>query len=382
MMSLSLFEGLELDGYLSDSAIFPTTAANKNIGSRQPKDLLASIEHLWREGAESPEVLAETIADFGAERRMELPCLSQSAAPVKVEEPEEEKFCVASPDSGIEACYDLDSNALLCGSEDPEMGLPFDLDLFEATTSTNGVMPPCDSYSLDTTAALASGSKEDDMDIILPDSFMVTEEAIQEAPVIICDVAPIDIAEATALASPDSSGEVETGIKKSAATFTVRPPLRRRRKGGRRDAVPTSPVSKVVLKVKPFAFAPPKSDEVTPPSGNRIGGSGGSSRKRKLYELGPLDNPDAERCRLNALNAKKNREKKKRQLAEAALEIDRLRSENSVLRTEADEVRDQLEHARRELARLRAQVKANGVLTPPGGTSLGNGNLQQPKWIA
>ncbi len=378
-MSLSLFEGLELDGYLSDSAIFPTTAANKNVGSRQPKDLLASIEHIWREGAESPEALAETIADFGAERRMELPCLSQSAAPegeVKIEQ-EEEKFCVASPDSGIEACYDLDSNALLCGPEDPEMGLPFDLDLFEATTSTNGVTTPCDSYSLDTTAALAgSGSKEDDMDIILPDSFMVTEEAIQEAPVIICDVAPIDIAEATALASPDSGEVVETGIKKSAPTFTVRPPLRRRRKGVRRDAVQTSPVSKVVLKVKPFAFAPPKSDDAPP----RIGG-GGSSRKRKLYELGPLDNPDAERCRLNALNAKKNREKKKRQLAEAALEIDRLRSENSVLRTEADEVRDQLEQARRELARLRAQVKANSVLTPPGGTSLGNGNLQQPKWI-
>jgi Spy/CpxP family protein refolding chaperone len=219
------------------------------------------------------------------------------------------------------------------------------------------------------------------MDIIIPDSFMVTEEAIQEAPVIICDVAPIDIAEATALASPVSSGEVETGIKKSAPTFTVRPPLRRRRKGGRRDAVQASPVSKVVLKVKPFAFAPPKSDDAQPPSGNRIGGGGGSSRKRKLYELGPLDNPDAERCRLNALNAKKNREKKKRQLAEAAQEIDRLRSENSVLRTEADEVRDQLEQARRELARLRAQIKANGVLTPPGGTSLGNGNLQQAKRI-
>ncbi len=379
-MSLSLFEGLELDGYLSDSAIFPTPTTAKNnsgIGTRPPKDLLASIEHIWREGAESPELLAETIADFGCERRMELPCLSQSAAPdgeVKIEQ-EEEKFCVASPDSGIEACYDLDSNALLCGSADPEMGLPFDLELFEATTSTNGVIAPCDSYSLDTSAALASGNKEDDMDIILPDSFMVTEEAIQEAPVIICDVAPIDIAEASALASP-ASGEVEAGIKKSAPTFAVRPPLRRRRKGGRRDAVQTSPVSKVVLKVKPFAFAPPKSDDAPP----RIGG-GGSSRKRKLYELGPLDNPDAERCRLNALNAKKNREKKKRQLAEAAQEIDRLRSENSVLRTEADEVRDQLEQARRELARLRAQVKANGVLTPPGGTSLGNGNLQQPKWI-
>jgi len=105
------------------------------------------------------------------------------------------------------------------------------------------------------------------------------------------------------------------------------------------------------------------------------GGSSSSARKRKLYELDPLDNPDAERCRLNALNAKKNREKKKRQLAEAALEIDRLRSENSVLRTEADEVREQLEQARHELARLRAQVKADGVLQPC--VNLGNGKLRR-----
>jgi len=72
----------------------------------------------------------------------------------------------------------------------------------------------------------------------------------------------------------------------------------------------------------------------------------------------PLVDPVAEKNRLNALNAKKNRDRKKQQLAEAESEISRLREENEELRTEADEARDALVAARRELAELKAQLKA------------------------
>merc|ERR1711936_786184 len=72
-----------------------------------------------------------------------------------------------------------------------------------------------------------------------------------------------------------------------------------------------------------------------------------SQKKRKLYEMEPLVDPIAEKNRLNALNAKKNRDRKKQQLVEAEQEISRLREENDELRTEADEVRDELESAQK-----------------------------------
>ena len=71
----------------------------------------------------------------------------------------------------------------------------------------------------------------------------------------------------------------------------------------------------------------------------------------------PLGDPVAEKKRLNALNAKKNRDKNKQQLAEAESEISRLREENEELRTEAEEARDELDAARRELSELKALMK-------------------------
>jgi len=84
-------------------------------------------------------------------------------------------------------------------------------------------------------------------------------------------------------------------------------------------------------------------------------------RKRKLYEVDqPLADPAAEKCRLNAINAKKNREIKKRQLAAARHEMARLRSENEELREEAVCARDELAEARAQLARMRTQLKLAG----------------------
>ena len=89
-------------------------------------------------------------------------------------------------------------------------------------------------------------------------------------------------------------------------------------------------------------------------------GSSAAQKKQKLYEMEPLVDPVAEKNRLNALNAKKNRDKKKQQLAEAEQTIVELREENEELRAEAEEVRDELEEARRELAELRSQLKLSG----------------------
>lgn len=97
------------------------------------------------------------------------------------------------------------------------------------------------------------------------------------------------------------------------------------------------------------------------PSGGRKYKVSISQKKQKLYEMEPLNDPVAEKNRLNALNAKKNRDRKKQQLAEAEMEISRLKDENDELRTEAEETRDELETARRELAELRALVKSSSA---------------------
>jgi hypothetical protein len=385
-MSLSFFEDL-LEKLVSDP--FYEDATTTTGKRAAPQDLLASIEYTWRGGVESPEV-AEAIADFGSENTvntMDLPCLSQTE--VKAEE---DDICVPSPDSGIGACYDLDSSALLCGAADPILGLPFEMDFFEASTSTaHGADETEEDYSTVAADSSLGGAKEDG-EIVLSDTYMdtcdplVSEEAIKEAPVIICDVTPIDIGEATALAKLPSAEASGIQFSKSVHSYPTRAPLKRRKKGGlvRSADAGRQPSSKLVVHVKPFTVSSPAADESFATSkasslNKSRSATTTSSRKRKLYEMGPLDNPDDERCRLNALNAKKNREKKKRQLAEAAAEIQRLRNENSELRNQADQVRDQLEQARLELARLRAQLKADG--SPAGAASLGNRKLQQMKIV-
>jgi len=88
--------------------------------------------------------------------------------------------------------------------------------------------------------------------------------------------------------------------------------------------------------------------------------------KKKLYECDPLNDPIAERNRLNALNAKKNRDKKKYELQQATVEIEKLREENEELRAETDDYRDKLDSANRELEKLRR------MLNIEGGSRLGN----------
>ena len=105
-----------------------------------------------------------------------------------------------------------------------------------------------------------------------------------------------------------------------------------------------------------------RSAVVTPSRRRRRSSSPQHGRKRKLYEVAqPLDNPNAEKCRLNAINAKKNRDRKKHQLEQADNEIKRLRVENEELQNEAENARDELEDAREELARMKEAMKMAGL---------------------
>merc|ERR1719221_114486 len=95
-------------------------------------------------------------------------------------------------------------------------------------------------------------------------------------------------------------------------------------------------------------------------------GSSAAQKKQKLYEMEPLVDPVAEKNRLNALNAKKNRDKKKQQLAEAEVEIEKLREENEELRAEMENNREELDEVRHQLDQLRQMFKAShGGSLPP-----------------
>jgi len=94
-------------------------------------------------------------------------------------------------------------------------------------------------------------------------------------------------------------------------------------------------------------------------AGNRKFRATVTSQKRKLYEMAPLTDPAAEKCRQNALNAKINRDRKKKQLEEAETEINQLRSENQQLRNQSEQVKEELANARRELEELKEQMKMN-----------------------
>merc|ERR1711988_1313249 len=81
-------------------------------------------------------------------------------------------------------------------------------------------------------------------------------------------------------------------------------------------------------------------------------------KKQKLYEMESLNDPVAERNRLNAINAKKNRDRKKQQLQEAG-------EENEELKAETDNYKDQLEDAMRELKNLKQLFKTQVGSLPP-----------------
>ena len=81
----------------------------------------------------------------------------------------------------------------------------------------------------------------------------------------------------------------------------------------------------------------------------------------KLYEQKPFENPALEKCRQNALNAKLNRERKKKEKEQMEGEVARLRSENARLRRAEAAAARRAGEAERELQRLRALLGRSDV---------------------
>ncbi|XP_037796290.1 uncharacterized protein LOC119591601 [Penaeus monodon] len=101
--------------------------------------------------------------------------------------------------------------------------------------------------------------------------------------------------------------------------------------------------------------------------------------KRKAYELDPLEDPEMERCRRNAVNAKRNREQKKAQLAElertvesVSRERDQLAGENESLREAKMKLEQQVKHLSNI---LKNQSKLSEVISKLGMTSVVLGEM-------
>merc|ERR1711981_1080304 len=84
--------------------------------------------------------------------------------------------------------------------------------------------------------------------------------------------------------------------------------------------------------------------------------------KQKLYALKKLEDPEAERARQNAINAKKNRDLKKKEKEMIAHEVVSLKKENGTLKRNAAGFRKRALEAEAELRRLRAAINANHLM--------------------
>jgi len=87
-----------------------------------------------------------------------------------------------------------------------------------------------------------------------------------------------------------------------------------------------------------------------------------SNGKKKLYKSGPFrNNPDMERARINAINAKRNRDRKKQEKQSLEQEMSRLRSENQGLKRTAANLKERAASAESELQQIRRLLKLNNL---------------------
>jgi len=87
-----------------------------------------------------------------------------------------------------------------------------------------------------------------------------------------------------------------------------------------------------------------------------------SNGKKKLYKSGPFNNPEMERARLNAINAKRNRDRKKNERQRMEQEMNRLKSENQGLKRTANKMKERADSAESELQKIREMLRANNLL--------------------
>jgi len=78
-----------------------------------------------------------------------------------------------------------------------------------------------------------------------------------------------------------------------------------------------------------------------------------SNGKPKLYAERPFKNPQQERARLNAINAKKNRDRKKMESAGVKMEMEKLREQNDKMKKSLQRFEVRAAQAERELAAIK-----------------------------
>ena len=83
-----------------------------------------------------------------------------------------------------------------------------------------------------------------------------------------------------------------------------------------------------------------------------------SNRKAKLYEQGPFSDPDMERCRQNAVNAKINRDRKRNEKNSMQKEMSKLRRENQDLKKKNMKYRQRLTSFESRLAVLESLIRS------------------------
>jgi len=97
-------------------------------------------------------------------------------------------------------------------------------------------------------------------------------------------------------------------------------------------------------------------------SGTSKSSSNNSNRKVKLYEQGRFDDPDMERCRQNAINAKINRDRKNKEKNNMQNEMNKLKDENQNLKKKNNKYRQRLSSFEARLQLLESVIRSNPQL--------------------
>ncbi|KAG0728256.1 CREB/ATF bZIP transcription factor [Chionoecetes opilio] len=89
----------------------------------------------------------------------------------------------------------------------------------------------------------------------------------------------------------------------------------------------------------------------------------GRCSKRKAYELDPQNDPDMERCRLNAVNARRNREMKKLRMTELERRVEEGNRERDRLLGENRQLREGMARLQRQVGHLTSVLRNDSSLS-------------------
>eukprot|EP00088_Acartia_fossae_P047275 TRINITY_DN5126_c0_g1_i1.p1 TRINITY_DN5126_c0_g1~~TRINITY_DN5126_c0_g1_i1.p1 ORF type:complete len:334 (+),score=118.12 TRINITY_DN5126_c0_g1_i1:447-1448(+) len=245
--------------------------------------------------------------------------------------------------------FDLDLNMI----SDKDL-FDIDLDIINNSAasvdskSPNSVVESDDSNTSIHTAAVPCGQQQESIDDRLGGAVENNEETAEDA--------AMDDDNIQAPLSPPPC--VKIPLSKSSKAAEASAVIRRNKK----KLTPDQVLRKLKQTPATSNISKRKRQAAKKSSSSKTSNTANSSCKLKLYEVDqPLKDPEAEKCRLNAINAKKNRDRKKAQLSMAVAEISRLQTENAELRGEVEDVREELAEALHEIKQLKALMKLAGL---------------------